>query len=156
MSHIVDWRTAAAYQLCNSVSVLRKCCVMPCADAAALQALHTAEATMTVCEIVTHRIFVGLQHSRHLLRRPALWQHWLEVLDGLGGFVDLVPGRRPGQQASKPGEHGCSNGSASIEQRTGLLASWMVAMFGLFTCLCLHSTPFRQHLLHISHALPEV
>lgn len=81
------------------------CCLLLLVDAAALQALHTAEATMTVCEIVTHRIFVGLQHSRHLLRRPALWQHWLEVLDGLGGFVDLVPGRGPGQQASKPGEH---------------------------------------------------
>lgn len=59
---------------------------------------------MTVCEIVTHRIFVGLQHSRHLLGKPALWQHWLEVLDGLGGFVDLVPGRGPGQQSSGPGE----------------------------------------------------
>jgi hypothetical protein len=59
---------------------------------------------MTVCEIVTHRIFVGLQHSRHLLRRPTLWQHWLEVLDGLGGFVDLVPGRGPGQHTSGPGE----------------------------------------------------
>lgn len=60
---------------------------------------------MTVCEVVTHRIFVGLQHSRQLKRRPALWQHWLEVLDGLGGFVDLVPGRGPGQQTSGPG--GC-------------------------------------------------
>lgn len=59
---------------------------------------------MTVCEIVTHRIFVGLHHSRQLLRRPALWQHWLEVLDGLGGFVDLVPGRGPGMQQSDPGE----------------------------------------------------
>lgn len=59
---------------------------------------------MTVCEIVTHRIFVGLQHSHHLLRRPTLWQHWLEVLDGLGGFVDLVPGRGPGQHTSEPGE----------------------------------------------------
>lgn len=68
-----------------------------------MQALREAEATMTVCEVATHRIFVGLQHSRQLLRRPALWQHWLDVLDGLGGFVDLVPGRGPGQQTSGPG-----------------------------------------------------
>jgi len=75
--------------------------------AEAVEALKAAEATMTVCETVTHRIFVGLHHSRQLLRRPALWQHWLEVLDGLGGFVDLVPGRGPGMQQSDPGEAGC-------------------------------------------------
>lgn len=71
---------------------------------------------MTVCEIVTHRIFVGLQHSRHLLRQPALWQHWLEVLDGLGGFVDLVPGRGPGQQTSGPGKRADSRGSTVAVQ----------------------------------------
>lgn len=89
----------------------------PPADAAALEALHAAEATMTVCEIVTHRIFVGLQHSRHLLRQPALWQHWLEVLDGLGGFVDLVPGRGPGQQTGGPG----ARASAALTVPTRML-----------------------------------
>lgn len=70
---------------------------------------------MTLCEIVTHRIFVGLQHSRHLLRRPTLWQHWLEVLDGLGGFVDLVPGRGPGQHTSGPGEEQVAASSLAVD-----------------------------------------
>lgn len=88
------------FLLCHSNLCLWLCA----ADVAALEALQSAEATMTVCEIVTHRIFVGLLHSRHLRRRPALWQHWLDVLDGLGGFVDLVPGRGPGTQQSGPGK----------------------------------------------------
>lgn len=72
----------------------------------AAQALRAAEAAMTVCEVATHRIFVALLHSRMLLRRPALRQQWLEALDGLGGFVDLIPGRGPGAQHSGPGRRG--------------------------------------------------
>jgi hypothetical protein len=62
---------------------------------------------MTVCEVATHRIFVALLHSRTLLRRPALRQQWLEALDGLGGFVDLVPGRSPSAPRSGPGAFCC-------------------------------------------------
>jgi hypothetical protein len=61
---------------------------------------------MTVCEIATHRIFVALLHSRHLRRHAALRQQWVEALDGLGGFVDLIPGRSPGAQHSGPGQWG--------------------------------------------------
>eukprot|EP00775_Hariotina_reticulata_P006353 gene6353-6586_t len=61
--------------------------------AEAQQALKAAESTMTVCEVATHRVFVALLHSRHLRRTPALRQIWFEALDGLGGFVDLIPGR---------------------------------------------------------------
>jgi len=59
----------------------------------AQQALKAVESTMTVCEVATHRIFVALLHSRHLHRHPVLRQQWVEALDGLGGFVDLIPGR---------------------------------------------------------------
>jgi hypothetical protein len=65
---------------------------------------------MTVCEVATHRIFVALLHSRHLRQHPALRQQWLEALDGLGGFVDLIPGRGQGASRSEPGKRhgGCA------------------------------------------------
>jgi hypothetical protein len=75
------------------------------AAAAAEKALEAAESTMTVCEIATHRIFVALLHSRHLRQQPALRQQWLEALDGLGGFVDLIPGRGKDASHSEPGRH---------------------------------------------------
>ncbi|KAF6253188.1 hypothetical protein COO60DRAFT_1463300 [Scenedesmus sp. NREL 46B-D3] len=71
--------------------------------AAADKALEAAESTMTVSEVATHRIFVALLHSRHLRQHPALRQQWLEALDGLGGFVDLIPGRGQGASRSEPG-----------------------------------------------------
>lgn len=80
------------------------CACLPVAAAVAEQALKAAESTMTVSEIATHRIFVALLHSRCLRQQPALQQQWLEALDGLGGFVDLIPGR--GQGGSSPSEPG--------------------------------------------------
>ncbi|WIA12622.1 hypothetical protein OEZ85_006279 [Tetradesmus obliquus] len=73
------------------------------AASAAEKALEAAESTMAACEIATHRIFVALLHSRHLRRHPALRQQWLEALDGLGGFVDLIPGRGQGASRGEPG-----------------------------------------------------
>lgn len=58
---------------------------------------------MTVCEVATHRIFVALVHSQHLQRHPALQEQWIEALDGLGGFIDLIPGRGQGANNSEPG-----------------------------------------------------
>lgn len=46
---------------------------------------------MTVCEVATHRIFVALRHSAALASSPALLRQWHDALDGLGGFVDLIP-----------------------------------------------------------------
>lgn len=75
------------------------------AAAAAQKALKDAEALMTAYEVATHRIFVALLHSEYLHKRPTLQQQWMEALDGLGGFVDLVPSNYQGATSQELGEH---------------------------------------------------
>lgn len=93
-------------------------CLMLNAVPTLLRELHTIESTMTACEISTHRIFVALVHSQHLQHRPALQQQWLEALDGLGGFVDLIPGRGQGTSYSEPGKIGSVFGLSHRQQQT--------------------------------------
>lgn len=59
--------------------------------AAARARLRELEATMTPSQISTYRVFVAARHSAHLAAHPALRAQWLEAVDALGSFLDLVP-----------------------------------------------------------------
>lgn len=61
------------------------------AVATALDYLSKLEAGMTVSEIAVYRTFVAVLHSRHLATNPELRHQWLEVLDTVGSFVDMIP-----------------------------------------------------------------
>jgi hypothetical protein len=46
---------------------------------------------MTVSEVARHRAYVALVHSRYLHQHPAIRQQWMDVVDTLAAFVDLIP-----------------------------------------------------------------
>jgi hypothetical protein len=46
---------------------------------------------MTPSQASLYRVFVAARHSAHLAARPALREQWLEAVDALGSFLDLVP-----------------------------------------------------------------
>lgn len=46
---------------------------------------------MTLCEVATYRTFVAILHSKFLADHPNLRMQWLEVMDTLGSFVDMIP-----------------------------------------------------------------
>jgi hypothetical protein len=109
------------------------------AASAAEKALEATESTMTVGEIATHRIFVALLHSRHLRQHPALRQQWLEALDGLGGFVDLIPGRGQGASRSEPGRWLRVTGQDLSMQLASLTAQRLQALAKLLNlCASMH------------------
>jgi hypothetical protein len=46
---------------------------------------------MTPSQVSLYRVFVAARHSAHLAASPGLRAQWLEAMDALGSFLDLVP-----------------------------------------------------------------
>lgn len=74
----------------------------------AAQRLQALEAKMTVGEVAAYRTFVALQCSRYLHTNKDMRGQWVEVVDALGAFLDMIPqmaaasGDLPKGQASGP------------------------------------------------------
>ena len=63
----------------------------PLTEAAARARLRDLEAAMTPSQASVYRVFAAARHSAHLAAHPGLRAQWLEALDALGSFLDLVP-----------------------------------------------------------------
>lgn len=57
----------------------------------AAERLRALERAMTPSQVSLYRVFAAARHSAHLAGSPALRAQWLEAIDALGSFLDLVP-----------------------------------------------------------------
>jgi hypothetical protein len=61
------------------------------APAAAAIRLRALEESMTPSQVSIYRVFVAARHSAYLAVHPGPRAQWLEAMDALGSFLDLVP-----------------------------------------------------------------